>query len=281
LCNYNGHWWYVSKGQLNRKYKGLCKYNGYLWYVKKGQIDRTYTGLCKYNGSWWYCNKGRGKYVVKDARKIYKAEYLNVLKNNKDIINNYTWQFRRTGDKPTPVALYDIDGNGIPELIFLSANLYGQSTSGGMPGGAEIRLSIYTCNNEGAIKLYDDKLIMIAANYSQRVCVIGSEKDKSIYTYIYHIDSASWETYTYLKMSNGGITVENELRRTVDMEDNNRVSECSFNGEKISKSDFDNKEKLIYKNNDILLYNDNYTQYRTPEKNNALSYEEALSKLKN
>lgn len=90
--------------------------------------------------------------VVEDVQ--YKEAYLDILESNKDLISNYKWQYGYNWDsgepvpekEPTPIAVCDITGDDIPELIFISSENgeYG-------PGN----LNIYTYEDESAKQIYN------------------------------------------------------------------------------------------------------------------------------
>jgi hypothetical protein len=78
LVKYEGKWYYINKGKLDKtetlvKYgnsyyyvkngeinytETLVKYNGVYWHVKNGKLCRD-TGLVKYNKIWWYVKNGK------------------------------------------------------------------------------------------------------------------------------------------------------------------------------------------------------------------------------
>lgn len=61
---------------------------------------------------------------AEDNKQDVNEAYKNILKENEDTIQAYTWQNEFVNDVPEygPAALCDIDEDGIPELFFVSAN---------------------------------------------------------------------------------------------------------------------------------------------------------------
>lgn len=66
LVKYNGGWWYVKNGTICKD-RTLVKYNNSYWYVSNGRINYSAT-LVKYNGTYWYVRNGK---LCRDEAVVY------------------------------------------------------------------------------------------------------------------------------------------------------------------------------------------------------------------
>ncbi len=99
LFKYLDKWYYIKDGVLNSSYTGLLKYNEKHYYIKKGEWLNGYTGLVKYNNKNYYVKKGvlkrftgfithtGNKYYVKNGVKLNKTGVITYKNNRYYIIN--------------------------------------------------------------------------------------------------------------------------------------------------------------------------------------------------
>ncbi len=70
LYKYNGNWWYLKNGVIQRDYESVVKNENGWWYVKDGMVDFDYTGFAENSNGWWYIENGQVTFkkngVIKD-----------------------------------------------------------------------------------------------------------------------------------------------------------------------------------------------------------------------
>ena len=212
-------------------------------------------------------------YYGESIVKQYKQEYLKVLIREEKKIKRYDCQYRETGAEPTPIALYDIDGNGIPELFFITQD---------KPGFSYI-LNIYTCDSNGARQIYSDVAYDRVVNEHRSFCLVGSRYQSNVFLYSYDSDSYFRERYRIISMSNGDITEESELLHYVDLEGFSDEI-YSYDGVDITKDQYELREDLLHYKVKVILYDDQYLREMKrnpiqPSKELAYSYDEAIREL--
>ena len=79
------------------------------------------------------------------------SAYLEQLQSHSDW---FTERYYYTAGETKPIAVYDVDGNGIPELLYVHP---AEDQSHG-----EVHFSIYTYANESLQKLYEDYIFSLA-----------------------------------------------------------------------------------------------------------------------
>ncbi len=73
LYKYDGNWWYLKNGVIQRDYESVVKNENGWWYVNNGMVDFTYTGFAENSNGWWYIENGEVTFntnsVIKDTNK--------------------------------------------------------------------------------------------------------------------------------------------------------------------------------------------------------------------
>ncbi len=73
VYKYNGSWWYVIDGIIQRGYEGVEQNENGWWYINDGKVDFNYTGFAHNSNGWWYCEEGKVKFdknsVIQDTNK--------------------------------------------------------------------------------------------------------------------------------------------------------------------------------------------------------------------
>jgi uncharacterized protein YkwD len=62
LCECNGKWYYMSRGQVQTQYTGLAYYDGEWFYVENGILDTSKGGIVKYDTGLFLISAGRVRY---------------------------------------------------------------------------------------------------------------------------------------------------------------------------------------------------------------------------
>ena len=69
LFRYNGIWWYLKNGYVQKEYVGVvCNEKGW-WYVENGKVDFSYNGFAKNSNGWWYIEDGKVTFKRTDILK--------------------------------------------------------------------------------------------------------------------------------------------------------------------------------------------------------------------
>ena len=69
LFPYNGAWWYLENGHIQKKYEGVVHNENGWWYVKNGKVDFTYNGFAQNSNGWWYIENGKVTFQKNDVIK--------------------------------------------------------------------------------------------------------------------------------------------------------------------------------------------------------------------
>lgn len=59
LYKYNGTWWYLKNGHVQKDYNSVIKNDNGWWYVENGKVDFTYNGFAQNDNGWWYIENGK------------------------------------------------------------------------------------------------------------------------------------------------------------------------------------------------------------------------------
>lgn len=97
------------------------------------------------------------------------SAYLEQLQSHSDW---FTERYYYTAGETKPIAVYDVDGNGIPELLYVHP---AEDQSHG-----EVHFSIYTYANESLQKLYEDYIFSLAG--AEPGCFIFIGNDSKLYS---------------------------------------------------------------------------------------------------
>ena len=106
---------------------------------------------------------------TEDITKVSYREYLSHIQSQSKWFTE-RYYYSVNGNKP--IAIYDLDGNGVPELIYVHP---AEDQSHG-----EVHLSIYTFADGKIKKLYEDYLFSLAG--SEPACSVFIGADSNLYS---------------------------------------------------------------------------------------------------
>ena len=69
LYRYNGTWWYLKNGYIQKNYVGVVRNKNGWWYVENGKVDFTYNGFAQNSNGWWYLENGKVTFQKNDVAK--------------------------------------------------------------------------------------------------------------------------------------------------------------------------------------------------------------------
>ena len=69
LFKYNGTWWYLKNGYVQKNYVGVVRNGSGWWYVENGKVDFTYNGFANNSNGWWYIEDGKVTFRKTDVIK--------------------------------------------------------------------------------------------------------------------------------------------------------------------------------------------------------------------
>lgn len=69
LFYYEGIWWYLENGYIQKNYEGVVHKEDGWWYVKDGKIDLMYNGFAQNSNGWWYIENGKVTFQKNDVIK--------------------------------------------------------------------------------------------------------------------------------------------------------------------------------------------------------------------
>lgn len=191
------------------------------------------------------------------------SKYKQILLDNQKTINKYDWQdgaSKYDNKKKTmrPVALYDITGDKIPELFFMSADTDYASS-----------LFIYTYKDNKVAKMTFDKAvqqygssrnailqdILVSAGTTYAVYTNKEKNRLIIYDSNGGVD-ASWYNFTIYKIEKGALNFERKVVKTIDWEASKttyKINEKAVNAT-TGKKEF---EKLFKDIDKMIMYSTN------------------------
>lgn len=204
----------------------------------------------------------------------YKKAYLDVLLQNKTEISNYNWQYNEDRSS-NPVSLYDICGDGTPELFFITAQA----------PDTVANLHIYTFRNGGADEIYTCSIDSTAGSGNLGYLLFSTEFSRDLYLFTGYMDSFSTSAYKKLTYD-GNKLVDNPIICA----DTSEQGEKSFKYRDLDTSKenyYTVEEKLLFCLKDIVICDVDFTQhiiqiqnlYLGNSKNAAMSYDEAVLEL--
>ncbi len=225
------------------------------------------------------------------------------------------------GNTSMPVALQDICGDGTPELIFVTAGADDAAVLHIFTykdGGA---VEIYSCDVDSAVERTGSDKTDGAPGY----LLFSTKFTRELYLFCGSTDPLGKASYKKLSLEDDKLvakpvisyeTIEEESEDTDDIDDSDDKDESGESGEKegsdkseqpgekgkkkdkittnykykdsdISKKDYGKVEKkLLFAAKDIVLSDDEYSEYMTkgdsfdPSGNVSMTYDEAVRKLK-
>ena len=217
----------------------------------------------------------------------YASVYLAILKREQDKITYYN-QFRHefgtdwTADyaESAPIALSDITGDGVPELLFIASQ--------SLENNYVADLYVYTVENG------DEKLILYESGWDVQVAggstyaLFQIEGDSALYASNGMADDFTEENYyRYDVLANGNISkTELMTRYNAPNEDYTQtISTCTVNGSDATAEAFQNElDNLTGKITTLLIYNNSPFDDRAAEKMaqaepKYMTYNEAVTYL--
>ena len=69
LFYYNGIWWYLEDGYVQKNYTGVVHNENGWWYVEDGKVDFGYNGFAQNSNGWWYIENGKVTFKRTDVIK--------------------------------------------------------------------------------------------------------------------------------------------------------------------------------------------------------------------
>lgn len=69
LYKYNGTWYYLKNGRIQKNCTSVVKNDKGWWYVEDGTVDFTYNGFAENSNGWWYIEKGKVTFKKTDVIK--------------------------------------------------------------------------------------------------------------------------------------------------------------------------------------------------------------------
>lgn len=199
--------------------------------------------------------------TVEVVDERYKESYIDVLKADKTNIKNYTWQYGRyagegtdirelteSEKEPHAIAVTDITGDDVPELIYVSA--YYENTAA--------NLVIYTWEENGAKEIYNETLDqLVASGTDWYLFQLKGSSDLYAYTSIGD-ESMNYDYIHFACDDNGMLTIKDTLHRTTGPNEDYSatISTYAFNDAGITEEQYNEKLNQL-KNNTatILMYN--------------------------
>ena len=236
-------------------------------YVKNNQVSWA-TGLDLYTYDDAIVHLGGDK----KSSKEYKKAYLAVLNKEEKNIKRFDWQYSDKNETPTPISLCDIDGDGIPELIFISVD----------EGGSGVILNIYTYDTDGAKKLYSE-IMYYNAQLKKSFCLYSRGYKNELILYTDASDVSYCPKHSSVSIKNGVIKMDEMLCHNIG-EDGFAEESYEFYGEEITKERYEGIEESMHTNAEVILYADDYLRQMKinpipHSKKYALTYDEAIKKL--
>lgn len=225
------------------------------------------------------------EYLNEPETDSYKKIYLNVLSKYSDRIVSYN-QYRQDLDSEewnevcaAPIAIEDITGDYVPELIFIAKNTEDDYSAS---------LYIYTVENDEARQIYYDGSWDLQAAGGTAYSLFQINGESTLYGCNDECDEFTDERYYRYDVCEDGSLIATELMtryKSPNYDYTDIVSVCTIAGEETSEEDFQNKlDTLTCKMDRLLIYNYNPFDENTNDamhsaKKLFLTYDEAVSLL--
>ncbi|MCM1173140.1 MAG: sigma-70 family RNA polymerase sigma factor [Clostridium sp.] len=211
----------------------------------------------------------------------YKQAYVEVLKENESYIKMCeSWYASPYSSEPInygerPVAVADVTGDDMPELIILSAeNEY-----------ATMNVEIYSFNEEKNTEQIFSYYWDMKAGSGQHSALFTCSNSASLYFYVQYGDTSSNETIMEVTMGSDGRLQTNDFMYLYEnyeqMYENNTPGIYEIGGSDVTKEQYEEeKRKLFDSIETVYQYNTMYDELNSANiKNEAMTYEEALEFL--
>ena len=190
--------------------------------------------------------------LLEEQRSRMYGSYKSLLEEHKTAIQNYTWQLGYDATSSRPVAIRDLDGDDLEELVFLQADSeYAAS------------LYIYTCKDDVIKQVYKyeniDAQVAGGSDY-----FVSSMTDKSG-VMVYHSvsDEGIDEDFTLLEMKDGEYvpSVKYDISTHPNSDYTEDICECYKDGVSITEDEAMKEVKETFANLDAALV---YSEHSTP-----------------
>lgn len=214
----------------------------------------------------------------------YKQPYLAILEDNEQSITEYRQNRQilgsddwRSDNEDTPVAITDITGDGVPELIYIAMD--DEYTAG---------LYIYTMEDGAAKQIYygENWDVFVAGGTTYSLFQI--EGDNNLYGCTGMADEFTEESYFVLKPNADGTLYSEQLMyrdKTPNDDYSAMIATCTVDGQDVTEDVFQNAlDDLTGKMTNLLIYNhnaydDNATEAMLQSEQSYLTYEDAIALL--
>lgn len=207
----------------------------------------------------------------------YKRAYLTVLKDNETNIRAYESGMSIYGamdgqdvNAKKAVAIEDITGDGVPELIYMTWMQY------------DGNLNIYTCQDGKVKQLYAKDNWDIQAGGGARYYLFKINGDDRLY-YYYELGDMSWTTdiCRFDEQTDGTLTVVTvaECYETPNEDDTQTITTYTVDGQTVDANTYNKKMDELKNGREKLLLRNLSGEELGTTPQEALSYDEAIALL--
>ncbi len=207
----------------------------------------------------------------------YKRAYLTVLKDNETNIRAYQSGMSIYGamdgqdvNAKKAVAIEDITGDGVPELIYMTWMQY------------DGNLNIYTCQDGKVKQLYAKDNWDIQAGGGARYYLFKINGDDRLY-YYYELGDMSWTTdiCRFDEQTDGTLTVVTvaECYETPNEDDTQTITTYTVDGQTVDANTYNKKMDELKNGREKLLLRNLSGEELGTTPQEALSYDEAIALL--
>ena len=195
--------------------------------------------------------KSKGR-LGNDIDNGYKEAYLEKLRYYNHEINNYNWQFRKKQDIPKPVALYDICGDGTPELFMITAFLPDTSAN----------LHIYTYSGGEVVEIYKDFVDSTAGSGNMGFLIFSTHFSREVFIFKGYSDDFKSATFDRLVFKNENLEKTSFL--SAESPSFNEEYTFKYKEKGITKKDYDKTiDGILYRTKNIIICDDDYQRHFT------------------
>ena len=207
----------------------------------------------------------------------YKRAYLTVLQDNEASIRAYERDMyiygsedRQDTNAKKAVAIEDINGDGVPELIYMTWMQY------------DGNLNIYTCRDGKVKQLYTKENWDIQAGGGARYYLFKINGDDRLY-YYYELGDMSWTTEIcrFDEQTDGTLTVVTvaECYETPNEDDTQTITTYTVDGQTVDANTYNKKMDELKNGREKLLLRNLSGEELGTTPQEALSYDEAIALL--
>ncbi len=222
--------------------------------------------------------------AVSDAE--WSLAYLEQIRSMKDPIMAYDWQtvasqYSEEDDpdktallkEPSPIALSDLDGNGVPELLVLAAS------EDGSEANYLAYLSVFEYDNGAAVLVYRDRVDALAGG-GWNYFLFRTEGSPNLYCFDSYGDEYLENVFSVFEKEDGLYVKKEVLRKSIGYEGGNETVDCLIEGGVSDEEPYLEREKaLIDSIEDPIVWNAIYEEGLVGKAkefgHSALSYKDA------